>query len=265
MEERQSIQKLLALRKLTRAIADLLRSQIKEYLSTLAPLLRPTSVFGEYVESSTRVSVRGADKAFRELQQLYENIAGTRIFNLPKELNAPIEIFSSTPEITPVEYSYVARTDSQQKAVTITSPLNWILAYSTFPPGRLKELIANRERGIGELPRFLLHYLVLHLVASKQTGLANILNALHYPITSERLPGFGDLPITCISSSASTTRPSDELIVESTELSGMDVFEEVVNIENIAKIRDPLKDRLMDVIRNYGEELSSSQKESEQV
>jgi hypothetical protein len=265
MEERQNIQRLLALRKLTRGIADLLRSQIKEYLSTLAPLFRPTSVFGEYVESSTKVSVKGADKAFRELQQLYGNIAGTRIFDLPRELNAPIEIFSSTPEITPIEYSYVAKTDSQQKSVTMTSPLKWILTYSTFPPGRLKELIANRERGIGELPRFLLHYLVLHVLASKQAGLVNILNALHFPITSERLPGFGDLPITCISSSASTTRPSDELIVESTELSGMDVFEEVVNVEEIAKIRDPLKDRLIDLIRTFEEELSPSQKESEQV
>ena len=41
MDGRDSTQSLLVLRKLTRAIADVVRVQMTEYLATLAPLLRP--------------------------------------------------------------------------------------------------------------------------------------------------------------------------------------------------------------------------------
>ena len=53
MDVRDSTQSLLVLRKLTRAIADVVRAQMTEYLATLAPLLRPKMVLGEHVEDGT--------------------------------------------------------------------------------------------------------------------------------------------------------------------------------------------------------------------
>ena len=257
MGEHDSTQKLLALRKLTRAIADPLREQLKEYVSTLAPQLRPTSVFGEYVQGSTKVAVKGADRAFKDLQDLYQSIAGTKPFSLSKELKAPFEILSSVPELTPVEYSYAARGDKETKTITITSPLKWALTYSGFAPARLRTMMANRERDFNDLPSFLLHYLVMHLVMTKQQGITNILEALQFPLILDRSPEFGNLPMTCITSTVSTLRPPDEVVIQSTEISGMDVFEEVVKVEDIVRMRNPLKERLLDVIKSHGWDISS--------
>ena len=53
MNGRDSIQSLLALRKLTRAITDAVRVQMTEYLKTLTPLLRPKALLGEYVQGKS--------------------------------------------------------------------------------------------------------------------------------------------------------------------------------------------------------------------
>ena len=58
MDGRDSTQSLLVLRKLTRAIADIARAQMTEYLATLAPLLRPKVVLGDYVEDGSKESTR---------------------------------------------------------------------------------------------------------------------------------------------------------------------------------------------------------------
>ena len=76
MDGRDSTQSLLVLRKLTRAIADVVRVQMTEYLATLAPLLRPKMVLGDHVEDGTKESSRRSDKAFKDLQTLYESLAG---------------------------------------------------------------------------------------------------------------------------------------------------------------------------------------------
>jgi hypothetical protein len=43
--------------------------------------------------------------------------------------------------------------------------------------------------------------------------------------------------------------------MESTEISGMDAFEEIVNIADITRLRDPLKEQLTELLRDFGEEL----------
>ncbi|HVG20390.1 MAG TPA: hypothetical protein VNI02_15170 [Blastocatellia bacterium] len=255
VEEHYSTEKLLALRRLTRATTDLLRGQIKEYLGTLAPLLRPQTVLGGYIQGTTKDIIKGADQAFKDLQALYESVADSKPYNLPKELKPPLDIISSSLDMTVMEYEYVAKQDKEGKSVLITSPLKWVLSYTGFSPGRLREILAVRRRDVNELRSFVLHYLVMHVVVSKQGGVGKILDALHFPLSSGRSPEFGDLPITYISSSIETLRPPDDVIVESTEVSGMDAFEEVVNINDIAKMREPLKERLIDVVKNYDDSL----------
>src|ERR1700754_1751321 len=95
MEEHYNIENLLALRKLTRAITDRLRAQMKEYLGTLAPLLRPQTVLGGYIQGTPKDIIKGADQSFKELQTLYEAIAGVKPFNLQTELKPPLEIIST--------------------------------------------------------------------------------------------------------------------------------------------------------------------------
>ena len=81
MAEEFTTQRLLVLRKLTRAMADLLRGHAKEYLATFAPIFRPRSILGGYTETNPKETVPGAERAFKELQALYESVAGSKVFD----------------------------------------------------------------------------------------------------------------------------------------------------------------------------------------
>lgn len=252
MEESFSTQRLLALRKLTRAMSELLRGQMKDYLSTLAPLFRPRHVLGNYVGSGAYEASRTGEKAFRELQELYQTIAASKIYRLHTELKTPLEVINPQLEMTPVEYTHLATSGGESKTVVISKPLKWVLTYGGFGPGRLQELIDSEHRTGDQLQQFVLHYLMMHTVVTRQPGLLQIMEALHFPLTIERSAPFGDLPIIYITSSISTLRPPDDLLVESTEVSGMNTFEEVVQLEDVAKIRDPLKEQLLEITNSHG-------------
>jgi hypothetical protein len=255
MEERYGTKKLIVLRKLTRAIADLLRGEMKEYISTLSYLFRPRTVLGDFVQSGTREAVPGADRAFKELQALYESIAGAKPFNLPKELPAPVEIISPTVETSAVEYAHLARSDREAKKITVTSPLKWVLHYSGYAPRRLWALMADPARTPEQVQEFVVHSLVMNTVVARQTGLLKILHAVHFPIQSARREELYGLPTPYVTCSVTTVRPPDEVILESTDVSGMNAFEEVVNLEDIVNLRNPFKDRLAELVRSHGEDL----------
>jgi hypothetical protein len=252
MQERYNTEQLLSLRRVTRAMADLLRGQMKEYLSTLAPLFHPRVVLSSYVEGPAYDVSRIGEKAFKELQELYQVIAQSRQYRLPLEFRTPLEVINPQLEMTPVEYTHVVKGKDESKTVVVTSPLKWALTYAGFGPTRLKTVMSEPRRTSDELQQFVLHYLMMHTVVSKQTGLASILDALRFPLRTERSEEFGDLPLTYIASSISTIRLPDDVIIESTEISGMDAVEEVVNIPDIAKLGDPLKERLTELLQTSG-------------
>jgi hypothetical protein len=247
MDGRDSTQSLLVLRKLTRAIADTARSQMTEYLTSLAPLLRPRMVLGDYIEGGTKESTRRADKALKELQALYGSVAAAKPFNVPREIAPPIRFPDLGLEITPVDYAHVIESGGEARTITVRSPLTWTLSYSGFAPTRLPELLKTRVRSGDEIAQFILSYLLMHVVTTNSPGLLQAFEALHFPITTTTLPDFGPLPITRIGVSVKTSRPSDDLVLQTAELTGVDAFEEVVNVRDIAQLRDPLKDRLTEL------------------
>jgi hypothetical protein len=255
MSGRDSVQSLLVLRKLTRAITDAVRVQMTEYLRTLTPLLRPKAVLGEYIQGGVKEPSRKADKAFTQLQALYETVAAARPFNLPRELVPPLNVTSAGLEITPLDYYHVAQSGADTRKIKVRCPLTWVLTYTDFPPNRLQELLDTKARSVEELQRFVLNYLVLHLAATSDPGLMQVFEQLHFPLTTSKSPAFGELPITRIGIGISTSRPSDAVIIESAELTGMDAFEEVVNVEDIARLPDPLKERLIEIARQQAPEL----------
>jgi len=249
MEQEYSTQRLLALRKATRSIADLLRSEMKEYLSTLAPLFSPRSVLGNYAERGTYEAASIGEKAFRELQELYQKIAQSKQYQLPSELKTPLEVINTQLEMTPVEYAHVVANDGASKSITVTSPLKWALTYRGFGLSRFREILQHRDRTSDEVQQFVLHYLMMNTVVTKQPGLARILEGLHFPLSVEYLTEFGEVPLTYISSSISTVRPPDGVLLESSEVSGMDAFEEIVQLEDIPRLRDHLKEQLLEITR----------------
>ena len=255
MNGRDGVQSLLVLRKLTRAITDVVRVQMTEYLKTLTPLLRPKAVLGDYVQGGLKEPSRKSDKAFADLTALYEAVATAKPYNLPRELTPPLSFASSTLEITPLDYFHMAQSGSDTRKIKVRCPLTWVLTYSDYPPTRLQELLDAKARSVEELQRFVLHSLVLHVVATSDPGLSRVFEALHFPLTAATVKEFGELPITRIGIGISTTRPSDALVLESAELTGMDAFEEVVNIDDIARLPDPLKERLLQVAHQQAPEL----------
>jgi len=88
IDERYSTQRMLVLRRLTRAVSDLLHTQVREYLSALAPLLRPRRVFGDYVQGGTKEGLRGSEKALQELQSAYKTVAGSKPFSSARQRRA---------------------------------------------------------------------------------------------------------------------------------------------------------------------------------
>jgi hypothetical protein len=257
MNGREGTQSLLTLRKLTRAIADTARAQMTEYLATLAPLLRPKMVLGDYVEDGSKESTRRSDKALKDLQALYEKVAATKPFNLPRELTLPLRLAGTGLEITAVDTPHAIQSGSDTRTIMVRSPLTWTLTYAGNAPTRLPDLLKNKLRSADELNQLVLSYLLLHVVVGNSPGLVQAFEALHFPITTTTLPEFGPLPITRIGIGISTTRPADEVILQTAELAGMDAFEEVVNVDDLAQLRDPLKDRLMDLARQHAPQLVS--------
>ena len=255
MNGRDSIQSLLVLRKLTRAITDVVRAQMVEYLATLTPLFRPTTVLGDYIQGGQKEMTRKAEKAYKQLQTLYDTIGTAKPFNLPRELTPPLNFPGQTLEITPHDYAHVAHSDTDAKTIMVRSPLTWSLTYTGYAPTKLQELLNTKMRSIDEVQKFVLSYLILHVVTENQPGLTQMLAALHFPLTTTKLPDLGDLPITRIGIGIATRRPSDLVVRESAELTGMDAFEEVVNLEDISRLRHPLKERLLEIARQQAPEL----------
>ena len=254
MNGRDSIQSLLALRKLTRAITEAVRVEMTGHLATLTPLLKSTAVLGDYVVGGQKEPTRKAEKAFKQLQALYETVAVAKPFNLPRELSPPLSVPSETLEITPTDYAHVADNGIHSRTISVRAPLTWTLTYTGFNPTRLDTLLNTKLRSSEELLKFVLSYLVLHVVVTNQTGVAQILEALRFPVSTIKLPEFGNLPITRIGPTISTTRPSDAVIVESAELSGMDAFEELVKVEDLKRLNDPLRERLLAIAHEYAPE-----------
>jgi hypothetical protein len=247
MAQELSTQKLLELRKLTRVVSDALRQELADHLATLLPLIRPRILLGSYVQGAPK-DARGSDKAFKELQSAYDSVASSKPFNLPRDLKPPIPVDSSALEILPFEYDHVAKSKRVSKTLRITSPMKWVLVFSGFSTDRLKEALQSGDPGIS-VNEVVLHTLVLN-VAFQQRGVRELFAALRFPVSTHHEPGLGNLPLTVVSAAAQTVRPSDETIVESTEISGTGAFEEVIDLDAIEKLEDPVRERLTALVRD---------------
>ena len=241
MDGRDNIQSLLVLRKLTRAIAGSLRSQLAGHLKALTPILRPEMVFGKLIQGGQKEWIVKSDQALKELRTLYEGLAPKAPFHLRTDLMPPFDLGGLSVEITPAEYTHVVESGPSSRKITVRRPLTWTVSYAGFTPPLFRQLLDSRTRPPNELQRFLLAYLTMHLVTKMQPGVVNIFSDLRFPVTTAKDPEFGDLPMTQITAAIETERPADAVIIESAELTGMDGFEEVVRVEDIQRLRDPLQ------------------------
>lgn len=254
MDPSFDIAKLLVLRKVTRSAAEHFGQQLNRYLGTLSPLLQPRNVLGENVCSATKLSVKGEAEAFEELKRLYTSLAGTRQFSMRNELQPPLDIVSRPLGMTPADYHYVP--EGSDRPITITSPFRWVLTLGGWTPQQLREAVAQPQDTTGDvLQRCVLHFLALHITLAKRPSVVQLLEGLRFPLGMETFEEFGDLPFCVIRCPVVTMRPPDEVLIQSTELSGMSAFEEVVDLEGFRQMRDPLHEQLAGIIKSHDESL----------
>lgn len=247
-----SIQKLLLLRKVTRALSEQLRGMLKEHIGALTPLIRPKPLLGDFVSGSTKESPNYADKSFQEVLAVYQGIAAAKPFTIPKELKPPLEVSITPIELHAHEYTHTAKAGAETKVVSVSSPMKWVLSYPGYSPASLRVLLAQRNPPAEALQKYAVHYALLHWVITKQPLFARTLEALRFPLSSGTVPEFGSLPVTFISAPIATMLPPDDVIVESTEISGSSAFEEVLDASTLDSMRDPLRDQIVATVQPFG-------------
>jgi hypothetical protein len=168
-------------------------------------------------------------------------------FALPPELDEEaLSHLDNRLELSPWEYAHEAKSVRETKTITITSPGRWILTYSSgYTFSQVRQTLAEKEeRRPDHLRQFVLNALVMGSVLAKYPGITQLLTDLRYQVHTERLPGLGELPLVTISSCMPSYRPSDDLILAATRLSGVPAFIELIDTEAIPTLPDPLKLRV---------------------
>lgn len=235
---------LLKLRKVTRTVADELRNNLQGYLATLSPLLMSRHVLGRHADGNAQHSVRGEDEAFSKVVTLYQQIARTPEYSLPTDVESPLGIRQTGVDICPADYLHEAVEGEQAKSLTIISPTRWVLFPSGCTPSELRERIAANSPSSADLKRMVLQYVTLNVLLEMRPDIVALLDGLRFPIVTGRLAGCGDLPVSFIESPIATMRAGDEVIIQSTELSGTETFEEVLDQNAVQSLVDPFRSRV---------------------
>lgn len=250
-ERSLTFEQLSELRGKTEAISQFLQKQLKAHLETLRPLLAARRVFGEYVRSGSRETLVGADKAIAQLEEKYKEVCA-KPFALPPEFDKDsLASIEDRIELYPWEYSHEVTSGRETKTVTITSPVRWVFTYTSgYTLSELRQSVAGKgKRRADYIRQFLVNVLVMQLVLAKYRGVTELLTDLRYQIGTEKAPGLGELPLVTISCCLPSFRPSDDLILAATRLSGFPAFIELIDIDSVHALKDPLNLRIEEIIR----------------
>jgi len=253
MPEDFGIGRLLFLRRVTRAISDHLVSELRGHLNTISPLLRPRRFLGDYIESGSAEQVIDADKNFAYLGDIYARAAG-KPFDLPRPLRSPLRPIGLGLEVYPWESLHEISSGGSKMVVTVTSPVRYVMSYASgMSLSRLRQAIAGKEeRKKEDIQEFVIRCCLIHSLLAKNEGVVHLLRALRWELSMETSPDLGALPLTTLTAPVRSILPPDDLILESTEMSGKALFEEVVDVNAAAEIHDPLAAKVEQIIQAAG-------------
>ncbi|MEO7649839.1 MAG: hypothetical protein ABIZ80_05185 [Bryobacteraceae bacterium] len=250
-----NVEQLLHLHNLTKEISSHCVKQLRGHIDAMAPLFRPRRFLGDLMEGGGREPLVGAEKNFAELADLYQSIA-LRPFDLRPELSTPVESVSTQMQLFAWEYTHEFQTSRGWKAIQVTSPLTWVIGYSSqYSLGMLRQVLAGKQERDPEAVRaFVLRACLMHLLFTKLPTIGELLGGLRYRVEVRRSPNFGELPFVTISAPFRTIRPSDELVNVASGLAGGSSFTEVIDLQTVQGLTDPLKNDITKILRQHGEE-----------
>ena len=231
-----TLSEVIEMRRKTEAVSKYLHERLIGYIETLRPLFVPDRYVGKL--AGGKFDVQGSDRALAEIQQRYREFTA-KPFDLSLEFDPHwLSLVGSRLDLQRWAYTHRIETNGETKAVTITSPSRWILTY------------ASKERAPIEIRRqFVVNALVMQLAVTRNPGLGPLMDGLHYRLQSEVFPGLSKLPLVTFTSPLPSFRPSDDLILEATGFSGVPAFIELLDIEAIRELRDPLREQIDQLIR----------------
>lgn len=251
-----TLERLFELHSLTKDVSRTEHEHLMSVLGTLSPLFGPRRYLGDFVDGIGEVRLPGAERNFDELTALYTSIA-RETFDLRPELRNPIESISTTLQIYPWEYTHNVRTTSGFEAIRVTSPLTWVLAYSSqYSFQRMREILGGKQKRDDTAVRaFVLRACILQLQFEKFPGLVELLTSLRYRFEVRRSHELGALPLATISAPFATVRPPDALVMKASGLAGTTDFPEVIDLESVRQLEDPVKQRINEFLANSNETL----------
>jgi len=245
-----TLDRLLKLRRATRALADFLENELRGHLDTLAPLLRPKRLLGNLIQGESTESYHDSDRAFQELQQLWAKVS-ERPFRLRGHLTSPIPAIRVKLELSRWEELWNA--PSGGKKLWVSSPLSWVLSY----PGAcrfdsLNKMLAGEEqRNEAEMHQFVLNACILQLLLERAPGIPKLLAGLRYTVDVRRAAPLGELPLVVLRSAIPSVRPSPQVMIDAAELAGLGTFEEVLDVGAARRLQDPLRTRVEELLKEH--------------
>ncbi len=222
-----SFDQIARLRAATEAISSWLRQDLESHLETLRPLLLPRRHLEANIKGSGRAgdSAR-ADRLFHNLQAALE-AAGGEPLKLRGALRPPIDAIPNKLELWPWEYDHQIGDGAAAKRIAVFSPLSWVLSYaSPLDLAQARRMVSGEgSRSESELRHFAIRTVLMNVVFDASPGLARLFESLRYRVEKVHCPETGNLPYLRLTSSVPTFRPSDSVILNVTQFSGVSRFE----------------------------------------
>jgi hypothetical protein len=238
-----TLEKLAEVRRKSDAISVSVRDSLTGYLETLRPLVAPARVFGRFAGGS---ETAGAGKALKSLAEQYEALAGPP-FMAPREFDSDwLKDVSDRLVLHPWDYTHKTAGSGDARDIMITSPVSWILTFHCeYTPQQLRQVLSGQTARRAEFVRtFLTSVLAVKVALEQHPGIAALLTGLRYTVEQRQVPEFGQLTVTTISSCLPAFLPGDDLLLAATGFSGVDAFNEVIDLDAIESLTDPLKEEL---------------------
>lgn len=233
-----SIEELADLREKTEVVATFFRKRLEGHLETLRLAFAPRRVLGKHERNGAREDIVGSDRAFEQLATRFAEYHG-RPFSLPRELAEDPVSIEGVLELYPWEYTHLL----DDKPIKMTSPIRWVVNYrSGYTLEQLREGIAAKQTPRkDDASRYVVGALTLEMLLEKFAGIGQLLKDLRYDVAVTPYEELGNLPTVTISASVPSFRPADDLIQSATRFSGVSEFIELIDIEAVESLDDPLR------------------------
>src|SRR5437879_9717538 len=110
-------------------------------------------------------------------------------------------------------------------------------------------LAGQQEREPENVKAFVLRACILHLQFTKFPAIAELLAGLRYRVEVRHTPELGELPLVTVAPPFVTVRPPDNLVTMASGLAGGASFAEVLNLDSVKNLQDPLRQEIATIFR----------------